>query len=127
VPSDGSDQKVKAFLLSSWNGEISLPKTFWLTCWFGDACAIFGAPFLFALLRAPFTDKLSLIAISSLLPVAQLSYAVFSVVSTWHSANRYKGSKYWAFAAKVFAVVFCANVVIAAGLRVHVLLLALST
>ena len=83
------------FFVRFWNGDLSLPMSYW-------GVGI-GISLVFGLLIGVFTGAtgMSEDAMWGFL----IPFQIYTVVGIWRSADKYKGTKFWAILAKV-AVVF---------------------
>ena len=87
--------KNENFFVRFWNGELSLPMSYW-----GVGVGI-GILFGFIIVAFVSDAGLSDDAMWGFI----IPFQIYTVVGIWRSANKYKGAKFWAILAKV-AVVF---------------------
>ena len=83
------------FFQKFWNGDISLPKSYWLVG------VVFGMIVGFVIGIIVISLGMSEIAINLFL----IPWAIFSTVGIWRSSDKYKGSKFWAVLTKVVLVI----------------------
>tara|TARA_X000000950_G_scaffold48872_1_gene57005 strand:- start:3824 stop:4162 length:339 start_codon:yes stop_codon:yes gene_type:complete len=87
--------KNENFFVRFWNGKLSLPMSYW-----GVGVGI-GILFGFIIVAFVIAAGLSDDAMWGFI----IPFQIYTVVGIWRSANKYKGSKFWAILAKI-AVVF---------------------
>ncbi len=87
--------KNKNLFVSFWNGELSLPLSYW-----GVGIGI-GFLFGFIILAFVIAVDLSEDALWGFI----IPFQIYTVVGIWRSANKYRGPKYWSILAKLAIIV----------------------
>ena len=82
------------FFQKFWNGDISLPKSYWLVG------VVFGMIVGFVIGIIVISLGMSEIAINLFL----IPWAIFSTVGIWRSSDKYKGLTLWSVLAKISIV-----------------------
>jgi hypothetical protein len=91
------------FIKRIWEGNASLPFTYWVVAVIGNAIFSLADSILYASGYYNFITQEKLIVIWSLLFVST-AYFIFTLVSVWRSAANYKGAPAWAILAKIAMV-----------------------
>tara|TARA_B100000029_G_scaffold502057_1_gene576654 strand:+ start:4010 stop:4324 length:315 start_codon:yes stop_codon:yes gene_type:complete len=87
-------KKNKNFFVKFWDGELSLPMSYWVV---GVVISIpvgFVIGVLTALINAPANSIYAFL----------IPWYVYIVVGVWRSSDKYKGPKFWAILAKIALV-----------------------
>ena len=87
--------KNENFFVKFWNGELSLPMSYW-GVGFGIGILYGGLAVIFTVLVGLSDDALW----GFIIP-----FQIYAVVGIWRSSNHYKGPKFWAVLAKIAVVV----------------------
>ena len=87
--------KNKNFFVKFWDGELSLPMSYW-GVGFGIGILYGGLAGIFTVLVGLSDDALW----GFIIP-----FQIYAVIGIWRSSNRYKGPKFWAVLAKIAVVV----------------------
>lgn len=87
--------KNENFFVKFWNGELSLPMSYW-GVGFGIGILYGGLAGIFVVLVGLSDDALW----GFIIP-----FQIYAVVGIWRSSNHYKGPKFWAVLAKIAVVV----------------------
>ena len=83
--------KNENFFVKFWNGELSLPMSYW-GVGFGIGILYGGLARIFTVIVGLSDDALW----GFIIP-----FQIYTVVGIWRSSNNYKGPKYWAVLAKI--------------------------
>jgi len=85
-------------------GEVPLPKAFW-GYFVGGYVGIYLCLSALAEFGFRTQSRFIFLILSNVFPsFLFMAYCVLAAVGTWQSANRYKGSRIWAFVAKIFVI-----------------------
>lgn len=87
-------QKVN-FFLKFWNGDLSLPMSYWLVG------IVFGLVVGFSIGMISYAMGMPEAAINFLI----LPWAIYSTVGIWRSSDKYKGPKFWAVLTKILIII----------------------
>ena len=83
------------FFVRFWNGDLSLPMSYWGVC--------VGIGIIFGFLVGAFTIAVGMS--EDAMWGFFIPFQIYTVVGIWRSADKYRGTKFWAILAKI-AVVF---------------------
>ena len=87
--------KNENFFVKFWNGELSLPMSYW-GVGFGIGILYGGLAGIFTVLVGLSDDALW----GFIIP-----FQIYAVVGIWRSSNNYKGPKFWSVLAKIAVVI----------------------
>ena len=87
--------KIKTHLNKFFNGDLSLPYSYWAI----GVLISFGVGFISGFISMILTDNLTLAY------VVIVFWQIFITIGIWRSSDKYKGPKYWAYLAKIMVVV----------------------
>ena len=87
--------KNKNFFVKFWNGELSLPMSYW-GVGFGIGILYGGLAGIFTVIVGLSDDALW----GFIIP-----FQIYTVVGIWRSSDKYKGPKFWAILAKIAVVI----------------------
>ena len=91
----GRKSKNKNFFVKFWDGELSLPMSYW-GVGLGIGILYGGIAGIFTVIVDLSDDALW----GFIIP-----FQIYTVVGIWRSSNNYKGPKYWAVLAKIAVVI----------------------
>ena len=83
------------FFVKFWNGDLSLPMSYWLVG------IVFGLVVGFSIGMLAYSMGIPESAINFLI----LPWAIYSTVGIWRSSDKYKGPKFWSVLTKIFLII----------------------